>query len=96
MGNHARKRRRGIRENAPEDIDNIPDEGGKEALVEEDEALASSSQELNESPVSPRPEPVAYAAPTGENATALHYYHFVDYVFLIFLIKFCIAHDMVL
>ncbi len=43
MGNPARKRRRGIRENAPEDIDDIPDEGGKEASGEEDEAIASSS-----------------------------------------------------
>ncbi len=66
MGNPARKRRRGIRENAPKDTDNIPDEGGKEASGEEDEALASSSQELNESPISPRLEHVASAAPTGE------------------------------
>ena len=76
MGNPARKRRRGIRENSPEDIDDIPDEGGKEASEEEEEALASLSQEFNESPVSPRPEPVASAAPTGKNATALHDYHF--------------------
>jgi hypothetical protein len=78
MGNPARKRRRGIRENAPEDIDDILDEGGKEASSDKDEALASLSQDLNESPVSPRPEPVASAAPTGENATALHDYHFPD------------------
>ncbi len=78
MGNPARKRRRGIRENAPEDIDDIPYEGGKEALGEEDVALASFSQELNESLVSPRPEPVASVAPIGEKATALHDYHFLD------------------
>ena len=78
MGNPSRKRRRGIRENAPEEINEIPNEGGQEASGEEDDALASLSQELNESPVSPRPEPVAPAAPTGENATALHFYHFPD------------------
>ncbi len=81
MGNPARKRRRGIRENAPEDFDDIPDEGGKEASGEEDEALARLSQELNASPVSPRPEPVASAALTGEYATALHDCHFPDYFF---------------
>ncbi len=78
MGNPARKRRRGIRENAPEEINDIPDEGGQEASGEEDEALASLSREFNESPISPRPELVAPAAPTGENATALHFYHFPD------------------
>ena len=65
MGNPSRKRRRGIRENAPEEINEIPDEGGKEASGEEDEALASLSREFNESLVSPRPEPVASAAPIG-------------------------------
>ena len=74
----------------------ILDEGGQEASGEEDDALASLSQELNESPVSPRPEPVAPAATTGENATALHFYHFLDQIFLIFLITFCIAQYMVL
>ena len=78
MGNPSRKRRRGIRENAPEEINDILDEGGQEASGEEDDALANLSPELNESPVSPRPEPVAHAAPTGENATALHFYHFLD------------------
>ncbi len=78
MGSPTRKRRRGIRENAPGDIDDIPDEGGKEASSEEDDALASFSQELNESPISPLPKHVAFAAPTSENATALH-----DSIFLI-------------
>ena len=78
MGNPSRKRRRGIRENAPEELNEMPDEGGQEASGEEDDALASLSQEWNESPVSPQPENVALAAPTGENATALHFYHFPD------------------
>jgi hypothetical protein len=88
MGLADRKRRRSIRENALPDNIESADDVGKEVSNDEDEALASLSDEFFDSPVSVHHAPVVPAAPTGKHVTVLNYSPF-------FPIKFYNANDLV-
>lgn len=70
MGLANRKRRRGIREDAPADNAESADDVGMEVSNDVDEAITTRlSDEFFDSPVSAHPAPVEPAAPTGKHVT---------------------------
>ncbi len=88
MGLADRKRRRSIREDAPTYNVESAYDIGKEVSHDNDEALASLSDEFFDSLVSAHPAPLMRAAPTGKkHVTVLNVFFF--------LIKLFIANDLV-
>ena len=88
MGLADRKRRRSIRENAHANNAKSSDDVGKEVSYDDHEALPRPSHEFFDSLVLAHPVHVVLAVPTSKHVAVLNDLSF-------FLIKICIANDLV-